>query len=32
METEEKRAELYCTFCNDNQLSCGACDDSYEGN
>ena len=25
-------AELYCTFCNDNQLSCGACDDSYEGN
>jgi hypothetical protein len=23
--------EVICTFCNDNSKSCGACDDSYEG-
>lgn len=25
------KEEVICTFCNDNSKSCGACDDSYEG-
>ena len=31
VEIDEEQLGLYCPFCMDNKMSCGSCDDSYEG-